>query len=242
MTQTVLVVAAHPDDEVLGCGATIARHAALGDRVHVLIVAEGATSRGALRDRRANGPALSRLADCAHRAAAILGARSVTLEDLPDNRLDSIDLLDIVKLVERHVGRLSPSVIYTHHPGDLNVDHRAVHDAVATACRPLPKAAARRLMLFEVPSSTEWQLPGLRVPFQPNCFVDVRKTLALKLKALRVYAEEMRTFPHPRSLHAVEHLARWRGASAGLAAAEAFVVAREIVTDAPKKGRHHDGH
>lgn len=235
MNQTVLVVAAHPDDEVLGCGATIARHAARGDRVHILILAEGATSRRAKRDRGANARALSQLADCAQRAGRILGAKSVTLEDLPDNRLDSVDLLDIAKLVERHVERLSPTTVYTHHSGDLNVDHRRIHEAVATACRPLPDAAGRRLLLFEVPSSTEWQLPGSRPPFLPNCFVDVSRTLALKLKALRVYAQEMRAFPHPRSLRAVEHLAKWRGASAGLVAAEAFVIAREIIADASKR-------
>ena len=235
MNQTVLVVAAHPDDEVLGCGATIARHAANGDRVHILILAEGATSRRAQRDRGASKQALSRLGACAQRAGRILGAKSVTLEDLPDNRLDSVDLLDIVKIVERHVERLSPHTIYTHHSGDLNVDHRKVHEAVATACRPLPGAAVRRLLSFEVPSSTEWQLPGSQPPFQPTCFVDASRTLALKLRALRAYAQEMRPFPHPRSLRAVEHLAKWRGASAGLAAAEAFIVAREIIADASKR-------
>lgn len=235
MTQTVLVVAAHPDDEVLGCGATIARHAARGDRVHVVILAEGATSRALRRDRGASASSLSRLADCARRAGRILGAHSVALEDFPDNRLDSVDLLDLVKVVEQHAARVAPDVVYTHHAGDLNVDHRRVHEAVVTTFRPLPRASARRLLLFEVPSSTEWQPPGSRAPFEPNCFVDATRTLSLKLRALRAYAPEMRAFPHPRSLRAVEHLARWRGASAGLAAAEAFVVARDVIADVQKR-------
>jgi LmbE family N-acetylglucosaminyl deacetylase len=229
MSETVLVIAAHPDDEVLGCGATIAWHANRGDRAHIVILAEGVTSRSPKRESRSNTKALSRLAGCARRAARVLGAESVTLEQFPDNRLDSVDLLDLIKVVEQYVAKLRPRTVYTHHGGDLNVDHRRVHEAVATACRPLPGAPVRRLLLFEVSSSTEWQLPGSRGPFVPGAFVDVSATLGQKLKALQCYAPEMRQFPHPRSARAVEHLARWRGASVGVDAAEAFVVGREII-------------
>jgi LmbE family N-acetylglucosaminyl deacetylase len=193
-------------------------------------MAEGVTSRSPGRDRRGNTKALTRLADCARRAAKVLGAESVTLEQFPDNRLDSVDLLDLIKTVERYVTKLQPRTVYTHHGGDLNVDHQKVHEAVATACRPLPGASVRRLFLFEVPSSTEWQLPGSQEPFVPGTFVDVSATLSRKVKALQCYAPEMREFPHPRSTRAVEHLAHWRGASAGVDAAEAFVVGREIIS------------
>ena len=229
MSATVLVVAAHPDDEVLGCGATMAKHAARGDSVHVVILAEGVTSRSTERSRDRDTSALNGLAQCAHEANRLLGASSVTLEPFPDNRLDSLDLLDLVKTVEKHVEKLRPSVVYTHHPGDLNVDHRRAHEAVVTACRPLPGHSVRELLFFEVPSSTEWQVAGAAAPFVPSWFVDVSATLDRKLRALEAYAPEMREFPHPRSTRAVEHLARWRGATIGCEAAEAFVLGRKIV-------------
>jgi LmbE family N-acetylglucosaminyl deacetylase len=222
----VLVIAAHPDDEVLGCGASMARHAAAGDEVHIVILAEGITSRGKGGAKRA----LSRLGQAARKAAAILGARAPVLEAFPDNRMDSVRLLDVVKVVEGHVARIAPKVIYTHHPSDLNVDHGVVHRAVLTACRPLPGSRVERILCFEVPSSTEWQAPVAGAVFAPNWFVDVSRTLPLKLKALGAYASEMRPFPHPRSIEAVEHLAHWRGATAGFKAAEAFVLARAIQT------------
>jgi LmbE family N-acetylglucosaminyl deacetylase len=225
----VLVVAAHPDDEVLGCGATIARHVRAGDTVYVLIVAEGATSRDAQRDAAARAGEIARLRAAAEVAARTLGVASVSYGGLPDNRLDTVPLLDVVKLIESHIQAQRPAVIYTHQAGDLNVDHGIVHRAVTTACRPLPGNAIERLCFFEVPSSTEWAIGG--APFAPNYFVEVTDTLALKLKALQAYAGELRPWPHPRSLAAVEHLARWRGASAGLEAAEAFMLGREIRRD-----------
>jgi len=224
MRMKVLVVAAHPDDEVLGCGATMARHAAAGDEVHVVILAQGITSRGKPGAKRA----LSRLGQAASKAAAVLGARPPVLEAFPDNRMDSVPLLDVVKVIEGHLARVAPRVIYTHHPCDLNVDHGVVHCALLTACRPLPGSQVERILCFEVPSSTEWRSPLATEAFAPNWFVDVSRTLHLKLKALEAYASEMRPFPHPRSLAAVEHLARWRGASAGFKAAEAFALARAV--------------
>lgn len=221
----VLAVVAHPDDEILGCGATLARHAALGDNVHVLILAEGVTSRAGQRDRSAHAHALSELGAAAQRAGKAVGASSVTLHDLPDNRMDTVDLLGVVKIVESHVERTRPHVVYTHHAGDLNVDHQVTHRAVITACRPLPASSLHALLFFEVCSSTEW---AIGQPFAPNWFVDVSAHLADKLVALDVYASEMRPWPHPRSREAVEALARWRGATAGVDAAEAFVLGRAV--------------
>jgi LmbE family N-acetylglucosaminyl deacetylase len=226
MKKTVLVIAAHPDDEVLGCGAAMAAHARRGDRVHAYIMAEGLTSRDAKRDRAKNAAGLSGLAKAAHKAHAILGVKSTTLGDFPDNRMDSVALLDVVKAVEARIGAVRPDIVYTHHGGDLNVDHRVVHQAVVTACRPLPGATLESLLFFEVPSSTEWRIQSPADAFAPDWFVDVTDTLPLKLKALKAYASEMRPWPHTRSLEAVEHLARWRGASAGWNAAEAFMLGR----------------
>lgn len=227
--KTILVIAAHPDDEVLGCGATIAKHVQLGDKVHVVILAEGATSRDERRDRSQRSTELSQLAEAAHRAKEILGVASLTLHDFPDNRMDSVDLLDIVKIVESSMEKVSPDIVYTHHAGDMNIDHRCTHEAVVTACRPHPQQSVSTLLFFEVPSSTEWQLPGSGQPFIPNWFVDISDTLAKKLKALEAYESEMRPWPHSRSYKAVEALARWRGASVGVEAAETFLVGRNLV-------------
>ena len=152
----ILVVAAHPDDEVLGCGGTIARHADSGDQVQVLIVAEGSTSRLAERDRNQVGVELTALATAAQMAGSILGAAGVELLDLPDNRLDSLDRLDLIKRIEERIYRYQPDCVYVHHVGDLNVDHRRLHEAVVTACRPTPGHVVKRLLSFEVPSTTEW--------------------------------------------------------------------------------------
>jgi LmbE family N-acetylglucosaminyl deacetylase len=229
VTEAILVVAAHPDDEVIGCGGTMARLADEGHQVHVLILAEGVTSRAGVRNAFADRPALNELALSAQRANKVLGAASVKVCGFPDNRMDRSDLLDVIKVIEEAVMRLRPQLVLTHHGGDLNVDHRVVHDAVLTACRPLPDHPVRELLFFEVASSTEWGSPRPPDTFAPNCFYDIERHLERKLAALREYASEMREFPHARSIAAIEHLARWRGATVGRGAAEAFEVGRSLV-------------
>ena len=228
MPQRILIVAAHPDDEVLGCGGSIARHADVGDHVQVLIVAEGATSRQQQRDRGLVKAELSDLARAAQKAGEILGASGVELLDLPDNRLDSLDCLDLIKLIEARLESYQPQIVYTHHSGDVNIDHRRLHEAVITACRPTPGQPVRRLLSYEVASSTEWQSPGSAPAFQPNWFVDIADQWPRKRQALEAYAAEMRPWPHARSIAALEHLARWRGAQVGVEAAEAFCLLRQL--------------
>jgi LmbE family N-acetylglucosaminyl deacetylase len=217
----VLVVVAHPDDEVLGAGGTMAWHAARGDQVHVAILADGVGARGG------DLQAAQRRIGAARKAAAILGAQSPHLLAFPDNRFDAVDLLDLVKAIESIIDVVKPAVVYTHHSGDLNVDHEICHRAVVTACRPLPGSNIRGIYAMEIASSTEWAL-GKAGAFVPTRFVDITATMPAKRRALECYGEEMRTFPHARSFEAVESLARWRGASAGIAAAEAFMVVRDI--------------
>lgn len=224
----VLVVAAHPDDEVLGCGATIAKHVLAGDEVRVVIMAEGVTSRDKKRDRASRIGELESLAKAASRANEILGSESLDLHDLPDNRLDSGDLLDIIQVVEKYIDKYKPKLVYTHHGSDLNIDHVMVHRAVVTACRPYPGQIVRGLLFFEVPSSTDWQVAGSKTMFSPDWFVEITSTLEKKIKALEAYGSEIRPWPHPRSSRAVENLARYRGSSSGLEAAEAFVLGRFI--------------
>jgi LmbE family N-acetylglucosaminyl deacetylase len=235
MNQTILVVAAHPDDEILGCGGTIANHAKAGDTVHVVIMAEGITSRSQQRNAASQRSELDQLASVAHEANRLLGATSVVLHSLPDNRMDSLDQLDVIKLIEGEIDRVKPSVVYTHHAGDLNIDHRIVQDSVATACRPMPGCCVQTLLFFEIPSSTEWRPTAVGIPFSPNWFVDITATLELKQKALSCYRDEMRQWPHPRSIEGVEHLARWRGVSNGVEAAEAFMLGRHRVVTTPAR-------
>jgi LmbE family N-acetylglucosaminyl deacetylase len=224
---SVLVVAAHPDDEVLGCGGTAARLAHEGHAVHIAIMAEGITSRHAQRDQ-ADAQQLSRLHQQAHAAAAKMGAKDVVLFKLPDNRLDTVPLLEVVKLVEQLVENLKPEVIYTHHPGDLNIDHEVVHRAVLTATRPVAGQPVREIYAFEVPSSTEWAFQRLQPSFRPNVFVDVTSTLDAKLDAMACYDSESREFPHPRSPEALRALATRWGTVVGCPAAEAFELVRSI--------------
>jgi LmbE family N-acetylglucosaminyl deacetylase len=226
MVDKVLVAVAHPDDEVLGCGGTIAKLAAAGLEVCVAVLADGIASRR-LSDT-AMQSALKTRRECSRKAIRILGARSVTFGDLPDNALDTVALLEITQHVESLIEHYQPKIIFTHHIGDLNIDHRRVHQAVITACRPQKGHPVQRILCFEVPSSTEWQIPGSGEIFAPNWFVDISQTLTQKIAALEAYAAELRDWPHPRSLKAVQHLAHWRGATVGCDAAEAFVLARQL--------------
>lgn len=223
---SIVVVAAHPDDEVLGCGGTIARLSKNGNEVHVLLLADGETSR----EQQANSNQLiEQRFSAAQKACDILGCASLKRFTLPDNRLDSLQLLDIVKIIEEFIRMHQPHTVFTHHSGDVNIDHRIVHDAVIAVCRQLPLSALRELLFFQVPSSTEWRPPCSLAPFSPNWFVDISSTLSVKLEALKAYQDEIREFPHPRSFQAVSALAQWQGATAGVQAAEAFMLGRKLL-------------
>lgn len=226
--QKILVIAAHPDDEVLGCGGTIAKHVQNGDEVNVVILAEGITARDLTRNTKKRKNELSKLNETAYKVNELLGVHSLILHNLPDNRMDSLDRLDVIKFVENLIQKFEPTTIYTHHAGDVNIDHRIIHEAVVTACRPIPKFCVKQLLFFEIASSTEWQIPFSNFQFSPNWFVDISQTLNSKLGALQLYKTEMRDYPHSRSLRALECLARWRGASVGVDAAEAFFLGRKI--------------
>jgi LmbE family N-acetylglucosaminyl deacetylase len=224
---SVLVVAAHPDDEILGCGGTMARLAREGREVRIAILAEGMSSRYAHRED-ADPRQLQQLHARAQQAADKVGAKEVVLCKLPDNRLDTVPLLEVVKLVEELVARFRPEVIYTHHPGDLNVDHGVVHRAVLTATRPVAGQCVRDIYAFEVPSSTEWAFQRLEPSFRPSVFVDITETLETKIEALACYDTETRKFPHPRSAEALRAIATRWGSVAGLPAVEAFELIRSV--------------
>ncbi|MBI4843581.1 MAG: PIG-L family deacetylase [Nitrospirae bacterium] len=227
--KNILVVAAHPDDEVLGCGGTMARLAAEGSDVYTLILGEGATARDGSRMRQKREKDIAGLKKQSIKAGKILGVKKTFSFDFPDNRFDTAALLDIVKAVEKIKKEIYPDIVFTHHKGDLNVDHRLTFEAVLTAFRPVKGERARAIYSFEVPSSTEWSAPSHENYFMPNHFVDISKTLAKKIRALKEYKAELREFPHPRSVEAVELYARRWGVSAGLGPSEAFQVIRQII-------------
>ena len=215
----VLVVAAHPDDEILGVGGTIASHAAKGDRVRLAVMCEGVSSRySAERD--------SEIRRQATEAARILGVTDIVLGNLPDQRLDTLPLGDVVKQVEQLMSNPSPEVIYTHFAGDINRDHRVLAEAVLVAARPYSVSSVKEIMMFETPSSTEWSSPSLTTPFQPNVYVDVNEFLERKIKAFSCYSAEVREFPHPRSPEALRDRARYWGSVINRRGAEAFVLVR----------------
>jgi len=226
--RSVLVIAAHPDDEILGCGGTISSHVESGDEVNVILVSEGITSRSQKRNREIDSVELNDLIISAQKANKILGVKNLDFLNYPDNRLDSIERLEIIKSIEEKVAKYHPEVIYTHHSSDLNIDHRIVYESVVTASRPIPNQCIKTILSFEVASSTEWQPSGLFESFNPNWFVNISNHLNKKLRALEEYSSEMRDWPHARSLEAIQYQSKYRGSQIGVEAAEAFKLLRMI--------------
>jgi N-acetylglucosamine malate deacetylase 1 len=225
MNENVLVIAAHPDDEILGCGGSIARHIDDGDSVSVVFMADGVKSRD-YQDLESN---ICDRNTHALNACSIVGVNNPTFLNFPDNKMDSIPLLDIIKPIESIINKIRPTIIYTHNDSDLNIDHRITYQAVMTSCRPQQGSSIKKIYLFEVLSSTEWSLPSYG-SFVPNCFIDITNFIDVKIDALNEYLYEIKEFPHPRSVEAVKALAKIRGSSSGLMYAEAFKVERDIVS------------
>lgn len=227
--KTVLVVAAHPDDEILGVGATAARHVSEGDAVYAMILGEGQTSRGTHRED-IDREMVEELHKNTLESAKAIGFREVFFADFPDNRFDEVDLLDIVKAVEEKVRALKPQIIYTHYSGDLNVDHQYTARAVLTATRPIGDYCVEEIYAFETLSSSEWNFDhSVQSVFSPNVFVDITDYYAQKEAAMKCYVSELCAFPHPRSLMGMDVLSKSRGMAAGMERAEAFMLIRRAV-------------
>lgn len=227
----VLAVVAHPDDEVIGMGGTLASHAASGDEVHVLVLSDGESSRHdeATPERQR---AIEERREQARTACERLGVDSVSFHDFPDNAFDTVPLLDVVQRIESTVESVQPDVVYTHHYGDLNVDHELTCRATLTATRPLSDSPVRRVLAAETLSATEWGTPSANNAFQPTTFVDVADQLERKLEALEAYEGELKDEPHPRTVQTIGENASVWGAKAGLEAAEPFELLRERVDHA----------
>lgn len=224
-----LYVLAHPGDEVFGCGGSILRKTAVGRRVGVVILGEGTASR--------HGIAVSssqehewrlETASSLQKVTEGLGIKTLYYFRYPDNRFDGLNLLDLVKSVETVVQRHQPTTVVTHHPADLNIDHRLTFEAVAVATRPTAETSVERLVSAEVPSSSDWGLASPSRSFYPNLFVDISSVLEIKLRLAALYRSEIRASPHPQSLDGLRARAHYWGHLTGLAAAEAFVSHRHI--------------
>ena len=224
--KSVLIFAAHPDDEVLGCGGTIAKLSSSGSKINILFLSNGEDSRKTSKSEMKKK--ILKRKNAAKLASKILGSNKPNFADLSDNQLDSYPLIKIIKIIEKNIKKYKPSIIYTHFKNDLNIDHQIANRAVTTACRPQKNSSVKSLFFFEVPSSTEWRIDTKNKIFNPNWFEDITKTKNKKLLALKAYKSELRKWPHPRSLKGVSALFTWRGASVGVDAAEAFMLGRKI--------------
>jgi LmbE family N-acetylglucosaminyl deacetylase len=225
-TESVLAVVAHPDDEVLGVGGALARESRNRD-VHVCILSDGVIARYEERTQEAEKEIEERR-QRARNACSILGCESVTFYDYPDQQFDTVPLLELVQAIEDEIDQHEPSTIYTHHYGDLNLDHELTCRAVQTATRPLKDTNIERVLAFETLSATEWAVPSSSNAFQPSVFIDINDYLGKKLEALEAYESELATPPHPRTVDTVRRNAHVWGDKAGMTAAEPFELLREL--------------
>jgi LmbE family N-acetylglucosaminyl deacetylase len=214
----VACIFAHPDDETLACGGTIAVHSDKEDNISVLLMSDGPMAR---EKTTKNQDARNH----AEKACDILGVNNLEILKLPDNEMDSLPIIELIKKIEKFIDEYQPQTIYTHHGGDLNIDHELICKAVLTACRPYFGQIVKEIYACEVNSSTEWSFNSKSL-FVPNYFVDISSTITKKIRAFEEYKNEIRKFPHPRSIEGLKILSKYRGMQSGFNAAEAFMLLR----------------
>ena len=223
----ILVVAAHPDDEVLGCGGTISSLKKKGIKIKILFLSEGVSSRFDYRniDQKKFYKEIKERRDNSIKALRVLGVNKndIYFKNLPCCQLDTIPILDLTKIIEKHIYDFKPSIIFTHSMNDTNIDHNITFKAVCSATRPVNKSFLKTIYLFEILSSSEW---NFKEPFKANCFYDISKTINKKISAMKMYKKEFRKYPHPRSLEVIKALAVYRGAQVGQKFSEAFNLLR----------------
>lgn len=222
--ERILVVVAHPDDEVIGCGGTIAKFSKMGKKTFLLTMTDGVSSRNNSNLKEVN----IRKKACLE-SAKILGFNNIFLNNLKDNELDTVSNLKLTKIIEKIIKKVNPNIIFTHFNYDLNIDHRKVSNAVITACRPKINNRVKKIFFFEVLSSTEWNINiKIKNNFIPNWYENITHTFKTKMKALKCYKRELRKFPHSRSLKGIKILSQYRGIVSGYKNAEAFILGRKI--------------
>jgi N-acetylglucosamine malate deacetylase 1 len=218
---SVLVVAAHPDDEAIGCFGTLLKHYKFGDEINIIFLSDGVSSRGINKKKK-----YERKKNCLKVLKIIgLNSKNVFFLDYPDNMMDTVPLLDVIKNIEEIKKKIQPNVLYTHFSNDLNIDHRIAYQAAITASRPSKNETIKKILCFEIVSSTEWSDKNKQI-FSPNYFVDISKFINRKLKALAIYDKEIKKSPNARSLENIKNLALLRGSSVGVNYAEAFFIER----------------
>ncbi len=225
MIKKILIVAAHPDDEALGCFGTVAKLIKEGYEAYTLILGEGKTSRDDEREVENKKDELEVLNTEIQKANDVIGIKKVFIESFPDNRFDSVDLLNIVKVISKIKDEIKPDIIFTHYEKDLNIDHQITYKAVITATRPMQNECVKEIYSFEILSSTEWNYP---LSFSPNTFFDISDTIDLKIKAMNEYASELCEYPHPRSIEGIELSAKYHGMRVGKKYVEAFKSVRVL--------------
>ena len=233
----ILVIAAHPDDEVLGMGGTITKYVKNGDNVKIIIMATGVFSRRSSNNTNDSvydvdenvlekmSKQVQNLQKDAIKASKIMGVKDIEFLNFPDNEMDKKTNLEITKKIEYIISEFKPDIVFTHSQHDVNIDHRMIYDATITATRPFSKFKVKEVISFEVPSSTEWYFPS---KFSPNMFIDINKELPTKIKALSAYKTEINNFPHPRSVESIEIIAKHWGTVSAFNAAEAFYIVRQL--------------
>jgi LmbE family N-acetylglucosaminyl deacetylase len=226
----IMLVVAHPDDELLGLGATMNKLIKeYNVKTHVVILGEGITSRSDVRDQKKWELELNTHRKNIQTAQKAIGYHSVSIYDFADNRFDTVALLDIIKVIEKEKQAFQPDVIFTHHGGDVNIDHQRTFEAVVTACRPMQHERVKIIITFETPSGTEWRVPSDPRHFLPNLFFSVsKKNVDAKIKGMESYEFEKRAYPHPRSPEALTIQAQRWGVAVGAEFAEAFCLIRSI--------------
>ena len=220
MKKNILVVGAHPDDELLGCGGTLLKHIKDKDQIYSIILGEGVTSRSSLRNISKDKNKLLNIKKNANEANSLIGVKKLFFGDFPDNRFDDLNLIDIIKFIENIITIVKPNIVYTHFYDDLNIDHRITFKAVSTALRPYINKCD--LYCFETLSSTNFNPGASR--FNPNCFIDISKQITIKIKALKKYKSEIKKYPFIRSDKNIKKLAEYRGMNAGMKYCEAFEI------------------
>tara|TARA_Y100001958_G_C20951132_1_gene353699 strand:- start:16 stop:687 length:672 start_codon:yes stop_codon:yes gene_type:complete len=220
--KNLIVFAAHPDDEVLGCGGTIKK---FSKKYNVIVVffTTGIASRNSKNELKK----INNLKNDCKECNKILGTKKIVFLDLKDNQLDSYPRLFIIKKIEDILKVYNPELVFTHYFEDLNIDHQIVSNSTITACRPVYKNKnLKKILFFETLSSTEW---SLKRSFQPNCYYEIDKFISYKLKAMKRYKSEIQKYPLPRSIRTIEALAKLRGSEINRKYAEAFYIYREII-------------
>ena len=217
----ILIIAAHPDDEILGCGGTIFK-LKKKNNIKIIFLTNGVSARS-----NSVNKILKRKLEC-EKLFKYLKLGKPTFFDFPDNQLDQLPLLKIVKKVEEVIKSFKPEIVFTHYENCLNIDHQITYRATITACRPIKNISVKKILSFEVLSSTEWGV-FKKKSFQPTYYFEIDKEIKSKIKAMKFYKSELKKYPHSRSLKAIETLAKFRGISSGFKYAEGFVLVRETV-------------